>query len=303
MIFTPKKTGFGRHETFSLRYGWLPKGFHAAAKNQKIFLDDLATVELGVGKNMVKSIRYWLRATKMMDMNDKPTEIGEFILDEKDGVDPYLEDEATVWLIHWLLASNSQVATAWFWFFNCFQRIEFTSEEVVTSLGDFTRERVSAKVAAGTLKADAMMILRMYCTPNSKSRISYEDSLDAPLALLGLLSHVDNNRVYQSRLSSQIGLPDAVVAFALAQRVENFDGVSLPIEELMYSDNERISLGGIFRLTESEFVARLERICVMSPGYFEIRDTAGISQLYILSKPDPIRFLNEHYKPTQRAAA
>ena len=66
MIFDPRKTAFGRHETFALRYGWLPKGFQAAVRNPKIFLDDLATVELGVGKNMVKSIRHWLRATQMM---------------------------------------------------------------------------------------------------------------------------------------------------------------------------------------------------------------------------------------------
>jgi len=303
MIFTPKKTGFGRHETFSLRYGWLPKGFHAATKNPKIFLDDLATVELGVGKNMVRSIRYWLRATQMMDTDDRPTPVGAWILDEKMGVDPYMEDEATIWLIHWLLASNPQMATAWYWFFSCFQRVEFTSEEVVTSLGDFTRERVSAKIAAGTLKADAMMILRMYCTPDARGRMAYEDSLDAPLALLGLLSHVSNNKVYQSRLGSQIGLPDAIVAFALAQLVADFDGASLPIEELMYSDNERISLGGVFRLTESEFVARLERICAQNPGHYEIRDTAGVSQLYILSRPEPLDSLIAHYKPARQEAA
>lgn len=303
MIFTPKSTGFGRHETFVLRYGWLPKGFHAASNNPKIFLDDLATVELGVGKNMVRSIRYWLRATQMMDTNDQPTSVGSFILDKSTGVDPYMEDEATIWLIHWLLASNPQMATAWYWFFNCFQRTEFTAEEVVTSLGDFTRERVSTKIAAGTLKGDAMMILRMYCAPDSKSRSGYEESLDAPLALLGLLSHVSNSKVYQSRLGSQIGLPDAIVAFALAQIVEHLDGASLPIEALMYSDNTRISLGGVFRLTESEFVTRLERICAQYPSHYGIRDTAGISQLYILSKPDPLNSLMTHYQPVQQVAA
>lgn len=303
MIFKATKTAFGRHETFALRYGWLPKGYQAATKYPKIFLEDISTVELGVGKNMVKSIRYWLRATQMMDAEDLPTQLGEFLLEENTGVDPFLEDEASLWLIHWLLSSNAHLATAWYWFFNYFQRTEFTSEEVVTSLNDFVKERVSAKPALGTLKNDAMMVLRMYCAPQAIGRLAYEDSLDAPLSMLGLLSHVSNNKVYQSRQSAQIGLPDAIVAFALAQVVEEVDGASVPIEELMYSDNERISLGGIFRLTEGEFVARLERICAMYPGHYEIRDTAGISQLYILSKPEPIVFLVDHYKPTQKVAA
>jgi len=303
MIFKATKTAFGRHETFALRYGWLPKGYQAAIKNPKIFLEDLSTVELGVGKNMVKSIRYWLRATQMMDTEDQPTKLGELLLDEKTGVDPFLEDEASLWLIHWLLASNAHLATTWFWFFNYFQRTEFTSEEIVTSLSDFVKERVSSKPAIGTLKNDAMMVLRMYCAPQAIGRLSYEDSLDAPLSMLGLLSHVSNNKIYQSRQGSQIGLPDAIIAFALAQVVGEIKGASVPIEELMYSDNERISLGGIFRLTEGEFVARLERICAMYPGHYEVRDTAGISQLYILSKPEPIEFLIEHYKSTQKVAA
>lgn len=303
MKFNSKKTVFGRHETFALRYGWLPKGYQAMSRNPTIFLEDLSTVELGVGKNMVKSIRHWLRATQMMDADDKPTEIGKFLLDEKKGADPYLEDEASLWLVHWLLASNSSLATTWYWFFNFFQRTEFTSEEVLTSLHDFVKERVSAKPAMGTLKNDAMMVLRMYCSPQPGGRLAYEDILDAPLSLLGLLSHVSNNKLYQSRQGAQVGLPDEIVAFALAQVVEEIEGASIPIEELMYSDNERISLGGIFRLTEGEFVARLERICALHPGYFEIRDTAGISQLYILSKPEPLPFLIELYQPTQKVAA
>ena len=165
------------------------------------------------------------------------------------------------------------------------------------------KDRVSAKVAVGTLKGDAMMILRMYASPDSKSRVSYEDSLDTPLALLGLLSHVSSNKVYQSRQGAQVGLPDAVVAFALAQVVQEMDGASVPIEELMYGSNDGMSIGSAFRLTESEFVARLERLCAIYPDNYNIRDTAGISQLYILSKPDPIDCLAIHYSDEARVAA
>src|SRR6056300_893632 len=67
--FDPEITAFGRHETFPLRYSWLTKGVDAIDSNPNVFTDDAATVKLGVGNNMVKSIRYWLLATRMAERN------------------------------------------------------------------------------------------------------------------------------------------------------------------------------------------------------------------------------------------
>ena len=61
------KASFGRHETFALRYSWLTKGFQAFTKNPATFSSDEATIDLGVGKNRVNAIKYWLRATSMLD--------------------------------------------------------------------------------------------------------------------------------------------------------------------------------------------------------------------------------------------
>jgi Protein of unknown function (DUF4007) len=130
-FFNPKKASFGRHVTFALRYAWLTKGFQAFNKNQAIFSSDESTIELGVGKNRVNAIKYWLRATTILkDASDGliTTSLGNAIF-SKGGWDPYLEDEATISTIHWLLATNSELATAWHWFFNCFHKSEFTNEE------------------------------------------------------------------------------------------------------------------------------------------------------------------------------
>jgi hypothetical protein len=56
---------FARHETFAVRSGWLKKGFDAASDDEAIFLDDDAPLRLGVGKNMVRAIRYWCHAFKV----------------------------------------------------------------------------------------------------------------------------------------------------------------------------------------------------------------------------------------------
>jgi hypothetical protein len=62
MRFSSEKTAFGRHETFPLRYSWLTKGIQALLADPGVFQSDEATVTLGVGKNMVSAIRYWLEA-------------------------------------------------------------------------------------------------------------------------------------------------------------------------------------------------------------------------------------------------
>ncbi|MCT7964099.1 DUF4007 family protein [Laspinema sp. D1] len=48
---------FARHETFHPRFGWLKKGFDKAKEDPGVFLAEDAPVRLGVGKNMVRSIR------------------------------------------------------------------------------------------------------------------------------------------------------------------------------------------------------------------------------------------------------
>lgn len=56
------KAKFSGHQTFSFRYGWLEKGFRFI-KEEKKFTDPDAIVALGVGKNMVDSIKYWSEMT------------------------------------------------------------------------------------------------------------------------------------------------------------------------------------------------------------------------------------------------
>ena len=67
------------------------------------FNDEDAVVVLGVGKNMVSSIRYWLKAFGMIDQNNELSPIAHFIFDNETGRDPFIEDIQTLWLLHWNL--------------------------------------------------------------------------------------------------------------------------------------------------------------------------------------------------------
>jgi Protein of unknown function (DUF4007) len=119
---------FARHETFHPRFGWLKKGFDKAAQDSSIFLREDAPVLLGVGKNMVRSIRYWCSAFKLLE-NDSPTDFGTKLLGAG-GWDEYLEDPASLWLLHWKLLESPSLATAWDFTFNQFRPTEFTKESL-----------------------------------------------------------------------------------------------------------------------------------------------------------------------------
>ena len=124
---------FSGHETFPFRYTWLKKGVDAIRENPTIFADDNATITLGVGKNMVRSIHHWCQVAGLIEVDEvdsnnrrefAPTDLGDKIFAD-DGFDPYLEDVATLWLIHWQLAKNDRLATTWFWAFSVFSQNEF----------------------------------------------------------------------------------------------------------------------------------------------------------------------------------
>lgn len=306
MIFNPDKMAFGRHETFALRYGWLSKGFQAMIEKKSIFESDDATVRLGVGKNMVSAIKYWLRACRMIDpVENIPTDLGNKLL-SVEGFDPYLEDEATIWLLHWLLATNAELATSWFWFFNRFHKPEFTGQEIGTALADFVNDKIvnKKKPALATLSNDAGLIPRMYTQSTGNTRTPIEDALDSPFSLLKLITQNAGGRGYQSRPMARPDLPLGVLGFAVCEMFEMKNTSAIPVEDFMYSKDNFPAIGSVFRLTESDLVAKLERLVNYIPGIFDIRDTAGQHQLYLSEATDAIAFIIEHYKnPSKDIAA
>ncbi|RCW96328.1 DUF4007 family protein [Marinomonas foliarum] len=297
MIFNPDKMAFGRHETFALRYGWLSKGFQAMEEKKGIFESDDATVRLGVGKNMVIAIKYWLRACQMIDpVENIPTDLGGELL-SIDGFDPYLEDEATIWLLHWLLATNAELATSWFWFFNRFHKPEFTGQELGTALTDFVNDKVvnKKKPAAATLSNDASLIPRMYTQSTGNGRTPIEDALDSPFSLLKLVTQSAGGRSYQSRPMARPDLPIGILGYAVCGMFDMRKTRSIPIEDFMYSKDNYPAIGSVFRLTESDLVTKLEKLVDYIPGIFDIRDTAGQHQLFLSESTDAMTFIVEHY--------
>lgn len=304
MRFQPGSVSFGRHESFPLRFGWIAKGLKAVRSDAATFAREDATVSLGVGKNMVSSIRYWLQAARLLQPavggGYVETRIAQVAFGE-DG-DPYLEDDATIWLVHWLLATNPSTATMAYWFFNRFHKPTFASDEVSAALAGFVVKKVSARTSTTTLQRDAAMLLRMYTRTSSGTRLALEDALDSPLSLLDLVDRVDVHH-YRSAPAARADLPLPVFAFAVAELFGHLDVSHVAVTNLMYSDDKHCAPGAVFRMTEEGLVRKLEALCDAVPNDYRLDRTAGVHQLYALGRPDPIAVLADHYATTSRAAA
>ena len=302
---TGSTTAFGRHESFPLRFGWITKGLKALAEDSNVFTREDATVILGVGKNMVVSIRYWLQATRIAHRDPKtniltPTPIAEIVFGD-DG-DPYLEDEGTIWLLHWLLATNPRDATAIYWFFNHFHKPVFTTTEVATALTDFAKRELSLKTSTTTLKGDAQLVLRMYSRKPTNARVTLEDTLDSPLAMLDLQERMDT-RTWRAVPMERAELPLDVFAFAIAELYEHGKVSQLAVSDLMYSDAEHCAPGAVFRMTEDGLVGKLEALCEAYPQALRLDRTAGVFQLYKIAPLDSFEILKARYAAIGRLAA
>ena len=189
---------FAGHETFPLRYGWLNKAFDEVSRlahdpegdTNAIFNEDASIALFGVGKNMVVSMRHWALAAGVIRSGEdesrsrpnrlEPSPFGELLL--RDG-DPYLEHPASLWLIHWNLASRPGRATTWYWAFNELSEPSIDRE----LLTDRLMRRIASLRASGrmkefrvteaTVKRDVECFVRTYLPRPISGRSVQEDSL------------------------------------------------------------------------------------------------------------------------------
>src|SRR5207247_954274 len=159
---------FAGHETFPFRYAWLPKATRQVSEDSRFFAREDAMALLGVGKNMVQSIRHWGLVTGVLE--ELPgtrgrelavTNLGRRLFLE-DAWDPYLEDPATLWLLHWQIASTYEKATAWYWVFNHLGQPEFTRADLLRWLSILARERGWSRVPESSLRRDVDCFVRTY---------------------------------------------------------------------------------------------------------------------------------------------
>lgn len=293
---------FARHETFHPRFGWLKKGFDEATADNSVFSNESAPVVLGVGKNMVKSIRYWCIAFKVVNETrddgkyvHNPTEFAEKLLGES-GWDPFLENPSSLWLLHWNLFKPPCYAPAWFFTFNELNKIDFSPHDLLFSLREYRdRQFPSRKILDSSLNKDVNCLIRMYVERTGLKKLK-EDSLDCPFTELGIINAYTDSKRFTFNFGSKPTLPHEIIGAACLEFAQSFqdDARTISISRLLYDAG---SPGQVFKLTESSLSDAIETVSFKAKD-IHLTNTAGMIQLAYDDDPLKIseRILNSYYR-------
>ena len=268
---------FAGHETFPLRLLWLKKAYDAvgAGAPSSTFHERDAIARFGVGRNMAIAMRYWALASGLFEEAQgiiTATDLGQSILKDG-GLDPYLEKPATIWLIHWNIASTPERTTTTYFAFNHLTGLEFNSSSIAEQILTATL-REGRKVSPSTLKRDVEVLLRGYVR---KGEGQIEDAAEPLLAELGLIRETRLAGWFEFVRGPKPNLPQGVFAYALGKYWEQEgNSATLTAEQICYAPG---SPGRIFKLDEDSVITRLMGLGALTNGAWQWVDTAGLRQV------------------------
>lgn len=298
-ISSSQRFKFSGHETFPFRYTWLAKAVQQTSKDPQLFQREDAPVILGVGKNMVRSIRHWGIALGLLEAMDRghkvrPTQLGQRIFGQ-DGWDPYLEDIGTLWLLHWQLVSNVEHASTWNLAFTVYGKNEFTRQELTEWIIAHIGDALPKSVSPSSIKRDVDVFVRTYVRSRDQRQGPIEDSFDCPLVELGLIEEVAPGR-YEFPRREFASLPQEILTYSLLDYWQRYfpENSTLTFEQVFIGAS---SPGAAFRLSENALTSRLERLPTWSG--LRLDETAGRRVILRLSDDrvisNPVQALERYY--------
>lgn len=288
------KAQFAGHETFPLRLLWLKKAYDAVGAGASIrtFQEHNAIARFGVGRNMAVAIRYWALASGLFEEAKgqiAATELGHAILNDS-GLDPYLEAPATVWLVHWNIASSPERTTTTYFAFNHLVGPEFDSGSIVDQLFSHASNE-GRRLSRSTLKRDVEVFLRGYVR---KGEGQIEDAAEPLLAELGLIREARMGGWFEFVRGPKPSLPQGIFAYALGKFWEQEgNAATLTAEQICYAPG---SPGRVFKLDEDSVVTRLMALGALTGDAWQWVDTAGLRQVQRRSDFDPLVLIEADYR-------
>ncbi|MCI8326143.1 MAG: DUF4007 family protein [Lachnospiraceae bacterium] len=267
-----KKYRFKGHESFVLREGWLNKGLRETERDPLVFTKNYGADALGVGPNMAKSIRYWMRCSNLIEEKGKKGVFLSALGQKIWRYDAYLEDYFSLWLIHCNIVKNREQATCWNLFFNFCQEMEFTKDELVKEM--FYRieniERIE-NFSEKSVENDCETILRMYVKKIEKESDPEEKNI-SPFGIFELLKQKDH--MYWKNQPNLNLLPAEIVYYLLLDCVSKERSVN--IDELLKMPD---SPGCLLHLKRTGLIDRLE--ILEKKEWIQMNRTAGLDMVYL----------------------
>ena len=276
---------FRAHETFFIRKGWINKGLRGVDRDGNIFIskEDNPMDVLGIGSNMVKSLRYWLQAVGLTEepnhgrRTQTLTELGRLVYDH----DRYIEEIGTLQLLQYKLATNYELPTAWYFFFNEFNMTEFTREDYIEAIQKWIAiQEGEESVAVRSLADDFQCIVNTYL-PRYKSnpnRMNPENNIDCPLGELGLIDVLGTDKKnYKKAIPPADSFSPYVLLAIICDQAGGREEIGL--NELLTAPN---NIGKVFNLDAITMLDALYKI--EKQGAIKISRTAGLDVIRIMEQ-------------------
>ena len=276
---------FSGHESFACKSHWLKRGYDFI-RGENNFNDDDAVVRLGVGKNMVASIKFWLKAIGLLK-DAGLVALANHLFDDDNGKDPYLEDIGTLWLLHFLLI-QTDYATIYKTTFVDYHRqrniIEKSKLQNYIKHICFDETGYKNLYNDNTVKRDIGVMFHNYCAKNG-GNVNIEDS-NSLFAPLNLICETEKN-TYRFNYDTRSDVPSLIFLYALLIKFEGRNSIS-------FEDITELAL--IFCLTNNDLLDIINYLCDLYPSEIVFSDVAGIKELQFRATLNSIDVLDRYYE-------
>ena len=283
------KLTFSGHDSFQCRQLWLKKGYDFLVEGNS-FNDENAVISLGVGKNMVSAIRFWMKAFNIIDQKDQITEFGNLLFNDETGYDPYLEDEASLWLLHYQLVKTN-VSSIYNVIVNEFrkEKIHFNKESFIHFMKRIAESNQELNLNENTLGKDFVVFSNIYKSDSESKDI--EESYSGILSELEFLTKIGSGKEEQFTIlnNEKDSLPAAVVLYSIIDNPNYGMSISLNALELDFN-----SPGAIFALNRTGLLNKISEITSENDNV-TFTDHAGIKELQFKTKLSPYTILDHYY--------
>ncbi|MGB3260514.1 DUF4007 family protein [Paenisporosarcina sp.] len=282
--------GYSQHQSFYLRDRWLSKAIKNIQTNNSFFYEKDAFEKVGLGKNMVQSLKHWIIATKLFEeikeetiKSHKITSLGEFVR-ENDIAIKYIN---TACLLHYSLATNLNVSTAWYWFFNIYNETVFTREELLNELRNWVQKHEKRVISENSLKRDIDCLIKLYTTGGSNS--DPEEVILSPLYKIHLLE--ERNGTIYKREPNFNNDNLMIVGYTLLKYKEKYQASSISLDDMVHKEE---LLGKVYNLKRSTIVSLISE-WTEHPAYPAIFTRTNNLDMLRLPEISPYEFINYEY--------
>ncbi|WP_423798166.1 DUF4007 family protein [Neobacillus sp. SAB-20_R2A] len=283
--------GYGQHQSFYLRDRWLNKAIRHLRDDRRFFYDKEAFEKIGLGKNMVQSLRYWTIATGVVEeifnedrkKEHQITKFGELIFQ----YDKFIKFQDSAAIIHYHMCKQKEPSTAWYWFFNEFTSTIGSKESITQEFNRWVKENENKPFSSNSLKKDIDCLIKLYTS--GQSSIDPEEVIQSPLSKIGILEERKGIIYKQNLTISQVGLSALMYVLLDYRKTNGIDSVS--VDNLV---NQAGLWGNVFNMGRASIVNALTELSMLNQNPISFVRTNNLDLIRI-PNIEPLDFLKQEY--------